>query len=369
MLSDILQIYNKKRVLVTGNTGFKGSWLCQWLLDLNAEVFGYALEPPTKPSLYEQLGLKNDMKHYTGDIRNPDLFKKCLNEVKPDIIFHLAAQSLVRESYITPLETMSTNIMGTASILDAIRQLGLPTNIIVITSDKSYENREWLYGYRENDSMGGYDPYSASKGAAEIVTSSWRRSFFHPEQYKDHGVKVSSVRAGNVIGGGDWARDRIVPDCIRFLQNNETIIVRNPVATRPWQHVLEPLGGYLLLGNKLITCEEKDIPIYCGAFNFGPIISSNKTVERLTKEIIKCWGSGKWKCNQEDAKHEASMLNLTIDKAYHLLHWLPAWNFEHTVADTVWWYKEVINSSTIAKEITKQQIREYTSKFKFSNSI
>lgn len=368
MLSDVLNIYNNKKVLITGNTGFKGGWMCQWLLELGAEVFGYALDPPTSPSIYEQLELDKDIKHYTSDIRNQNTIKQCLKEVKPDIIFHLAAQSLVRESYVSPLETMNTNIMGTANLLESVRELGLSTNIVIITSDKSYENKEWLFSYRENDSMGGYDPYSASKGAAELITSSWRQSFFNPEQYKNHGVKVASARAGNVIGGGDWAKDRIVPDCIRSLQKNETINVRNPIATRPWQHVLEPLGGYLLLGAKLISCEEKDIPSFCSAFNFGPVISSNKTVEILVEEIIKCWGNGNWDYNKEDAVHEASLLNLTIDKAYHLLNWLPAWDFERTVGNTIFWYKNIFNSTKEAKEISRKQIQEYTTAFKFSNA-
>jgi CDP-glucose 4,6-dehydratase len=368
MLENLLQIYKKKKVLVTGNTGFKGSWISQWLLQLDAEVYGYALDPPNKPALFNQLDLGKDIRHFNQDIRKFDTLKKCLQKVKPDIVFHLAAQSLVRESYLTPLETMATNIMGTANLLEAVRQLNLSTVIIIITSDKSYENQEWLFGYRENDPMGGYDPYSASKGAAEIVASSWRRSFFNPAIFKEHGVRIATVRAGNVIGGGDWAKDRIVPDCIRFLQRNETIRVRNPFATRPWQHVLEPLGGYLLLGAKLMQCEENLLTKYCSAFNFGPLISSNKNVKVLVEEIIRCWGSGQWDYNKEEALHEASLLNLTIDKVYHLLHWQPLWNFKTTIENTVYWYKESFSAPARVKEITLQQISTYLKEFSFSNT-
>lgn len=366
MLTKTLSIYKQKKVLVTGNTGFKGSWMSQWLLELGANVYGYALEPPTEPSLFSQIQLGEVIKHYNHDIRDFEAFKKALDEIKPDVVFHMAAQPIVRESYVTPLETMNTNIMGTANLLEAVRQLKLPTVIIIITSDKSYENQEWLFGYRENDPMGGYDPYSASKGAAEIVAASWRRSFFNPYEYDMHSVKVATVRAGNVIGGGDWAKDRIVPDCIRSLQKNETIKVRNPLATRPWQHVLEPLGGYLLLGARLLSCEKKELPVYCSGFNFGPLISSNKNVKTLVDEIIKNWGEGQWTYNKEDAMHEASLLNLTIDKAYHLLQWHPVWDFETTIANTIHWYKLAHGSKTGLKELTSEQIATYSKNFKFS---
>ncbi|MCL4144828.1 UNVERIFIED_CONTAM: hypothetical protein GTU68_054693, partial [Idotea baltica] len=289
MNNTLQESYKGKKVLVTGNTGFKGSWLSQWLLQLNAEVFGYALNPPTSPSLFKQLKLGKNSNHTSNDVRNFEALKKCIKAVKPDVIFHLAAQSLVRESYSNPIETLETNINGTANVLEAVRQLELPTNIVVITSDKCYENKEWIHGYRENDPMGGYDPYSMSKGAAELVVSSWRRSFFNVNDFDKHGVKLASARAGNVIGGGDWADDRIIPDCMRSLQNNDEIFVRNPLATRPWQHVLESLGGYLVLGNKLMHLENKDLETYCSGFNFGPLSSSNKSVEVLVNEIIKNW--------------------------------------------------------------------------------
>ena len=358
----MFDVYKSKRVLVTGDSGFKGSWLCLWLLNLGAEVYGYSLEPPTDPSIFEQLSIKDHIRHYTGDIRNYPQFKDFISESKPDIIFHLAAQSLVRESYTDPLGTFMTNVIGTTNLLEAVRELKSPTSVVLITSDKSYENNEWLYGYREIDSLGGYDPYSASKGAAEIAISSWRRSFFQPESIVHHGIKVASARAGNVIGGGDWAKDRIVPDCIRFLQQNKPIQVRNPLATRPWQHVLEPLGGYLLLGSKLLTSDVHEAKSYCEAFNFGPLICSNKSVEELVTEIIKVWGEGTWTYNKDDAFHEAYLLNLTIDKAYHKLRWLPAWEFKTTVTKTVEWYKAMWNKSDLI-EITNRQILEYMDAF------
>ncbi len=352
--------YKGKKVLVTGNTGFKGSWLSQWLLLLNAEVFGYALEPPTIPSLFNQLQLNKHSNNNLNDVRNLEALKKYINEVKPDIIFHLAAQSLVRESYKNPIETIETNINGTANVLEAVRQLGLSTNIIVITSDKCYENQEWLHGYRENDPMGGYDPYSMSKGAAELVVSAWRRSFFNTNDYNNHGVKLASARAGNVIGGGDWADDRIVPDCIRSLQKKQEISVRNPLATRPWQHVLESLGGYLVLGNKLMNIGGDELDTYCSGFNFGPLSSSNKSVEILVKEILNNWGSGTWTYKKENAFHEAFLLNLSIDKVYHLLNWQPVWGFKTTVKNTVDWYKTTFDNPKNILQITERQITEYS---------
>ena len=360
MNTDLNYSYNNKKVLVTGNTGFKGGWLSQWLLLLNAEVFGYALEPPTTPSLFEQLQLNKHSNNNINDVRDLASLKKYINEVKPDIIFHLAAQSLVRESYKNPIDTIETNINGTANVLEAVRQLGLSTNIIVITSDKCYENQEWLHGYRENDPMGGYDPYSMSKGAAELVVAAWRRSFFNTKDFEKHGVKLASARAGNVIGGGDWADDRIVPDCMRSLQKEKEIFVRNPLATRPWQHVLESLGGYLVLGNKLMNIGKDELDTYCSGFNFGPLSSSNKSVEVLVKEILFNWGSGAWTYKKENALHEAFLLNLSIDKAYHLLNWQPVWSFKTTVKNTVDWYKTTFENPENISQITEKQIAEYS---------
>ncbi|MDW7694930.1 CDP-glucose 4,6-dehydratase [Flammeovirgaceae bacterium SG7u.111] len=352
------EAYKGKKVLVTGHTGFKGSWMTQWLVMLGADVYGYSLEPNTSPSLFDQLELEKDIDHKIGDIRDFATLKSYIGEVDPDIIFHLAAQPLVRYSYREPLETTEVNVMGTVNVLDAVRQLGISTSVVVITTDKSYENKEWLFGYRENDPMGGHDVYSASKGACEIMVSSWRSSFFSDNDK----VKVASVRAGNVIGGGDWAEDRIVPDCIRFLSEGKTIEVRNPHATRPWQHVLEPIHGYLALGTQLLSEEEppRGRDVYCGGFNFGPLISSNKNVGILVEEVLKNWGEGKWEDHSNvDALHEASLLNLTIDKVFHLLNWIPRWNFEETIKQTVDWYKEVYSNPESAKEITLKQIKLY----------
>ncbi|MGQ8338390.1 CDP-glucose 4,6-dehydratase [Sunxiuqinia sp. A32] len=359
MLERLLS-YKGKSVLVTGNTGFKGSWMTMWLLNLEAKITGYSLDPPTNPSMYEQLQLGKKVKQYTCDVRNYSDVKECIEDTKPDIIFHLAAQPLVRDSYSIPLETFDVNIMGTANILEAVRELGIRTKIVCITSDKSYENKEWLFGYREVDPMGGHDPYSASKGAAELVISSYRRSFFDPLKIETHGVQLASVRAGNVIGGGDWAKDRIVPDCIRSLSKGENIHVRNPYATRPWQHVLEPIGGYLLLGAKLFE-QEFENQLFCDSFNFGPNLSSNKPVKILVEEILKNWGAGSWTHDDVESVHEASLLNLTIDKAYHLLNWYPAWGYEETIKRTVEWYKRYHEESDMF-EFTMKQILDYNEK-------
>ncbi|MFW6257140.1 MAG: CDP-glucose 4,6-dehydratase [Prolixibacteraceae bacterium] len=353
-----LSAYKGKTVLVTGNTGFKGSWMTMMLLHFKANVVGYALQPEVngKP-VYDELRLNDKVNQYIEDIRSYKEVKKCIEETQPDIIFHMAAQPLVRESYQEPYATLDVNIMGTLNLLEAVRKLKLQTKIICITSDKSYQNQEWLFGYRENDPLGGNDPYSASKAAAEIIISSYRNSFFNPEKFAEHGVMLASVRAGNVIGGGDWADDRIVPDSIRSLKKGEKIFVRNPLATRPWQHVLEPTGGYLLLGAKMFE-NESNAETYCSAFNFGPLISSNLPVQALVDEIIHNWGSGEWTYNPEDAVHEASLLNLTIEKAYHLLDWFPVWDFKDGVKHTTEWYKQQFNGGDMV-EFTNKQIVDY----------
>lgn len=357
-----LSVYKDKTVLVTGNTGFKGSWMTMMLLRLEANVVGYALEPEVNgPPIYEELKLQNKVKQYFKDIRSFADIKKCIEETKPDIIFHLAAQPLVRESYANPLETFDINVMGTVNLLEAIREVNIDTNVVCITSDKSYENQEWFFGYRETDALGGHDPYSASKGASELIISSYRNSYFSSESLKARNVKIASARAGNVIGGGDWADDRIVPDCIRSLEKNESIFVRNPIATRPWQHVLEPTGGYLLLGAKMLE-DESNGEKYSSAFNFGPLISSNRSVQTLVDEIIHHWGSGEWTHNSENNVHEASLLNLTIDKAYHLLGWHPIWDFSEDVKYTVNWYRERHNGGDMYK-FTDSQIDEYLKDF------
>jgi CDP-glucose 4,6-dehydratase len=329
-----------KKVFVTGHTGFKGSWLSFWLLHLGAEVKGLSLAPNTTPALFEQLSLASHLNHQIGDIRDRELVCQAISQWQPDIVFHLAAQPLVRRSYLEPVETWDINVMGTIHVLEALKHLNQPAAAVFITTDKCYENREWIYGYREIDPLGGHDPYSSSKAAAELAIASWRSSFFQNSQTP---IGIASARAGNVIGGGDWAEDRIVPDAIRSLRKKEAIPVRNPQATRPWQHVLEPLGGYLLLAERiyqqLIELDwTADRQRLYGAFNFGPTLSSNRTVRDLVEGILQHW-PGSWVDRSNPAAvHEAKLLNLIADKAFHTLEWQPVWDFERTVEKTVVWY-------------------------------
>lgn len=341
--------FKGKKVWVSGHTGFKGSWLSQWLLDLGAEVHGFALAPPTTPALFDQIGLAKHIDHHIGDVRDAAAVKTHLMAVQPDFVFHLAAQPLVRASYEAPVDTYATNVMGTINVMEALRTLQKPCAAVIVTTDKCYENREWLHGYREEDPLGGYDPYSSSKAAVEIAVASWRRSFF-----VGHPVRIATARAGNVIGGGDWAKDRIIPDCIRALQQGAAIPVRNKHATRPWQFVLEPLSGYLWLATMLSRNES-----YASAFNFGPNLDSNRSVERVVMEVLKHW-PGKWDDKTDPkASHEAGLLNLTIEKAFHLLGWKPVWGFKKTIEATVSWYRRAQNSDGLA-EYTAGQIAAYT---------
>jgi CDP-glucose 4,6-dehydratase len=354
-------IYHGKRVLITGHTGFKGAWLAEWLLALGAEVTGFALPPPTTPSLFDQLALKTRLRHLEGDVRDLSAVQAAVAASRPDFVFHLAAQPLVRLSYAQPVETYATNVMGTVNVLEAVRQAAdsaHPCVVVAITTDKCYENKEWVHSYREEDPMGGYDPYSSSKGAAELVIASYRRSYFSAT---DSPVKLASARAGNVIGGGDWALDRIVPDCIRALAKGATIPVRNKVATRPWQHVLEPLSGYLWLGACLHSSQlSAHSSKLSSAFNFGPALASNRNVAELVQEILKHW-PGKW-VDQSDPKavHEAQLLNLATDKAHHFLGWSPAWTFAETIARTVEWYLESNADTAAITSKTQAQITAYT---------
>ena len=345
-----------RKVLVTGHTGFKGSWLCQWLLTLGADVHGYALAPPTNPSLFEQLGLTSDLADTKADIRDRDRITTVIRDFDPEIVFHLAAQPLVRYSYQNPTETYETNVMGSIYVLEALRVLDRPCVAVMVTTDKCYENREWVFGYREVDPMGGADPYSSSKGMAELAIAAYRRSYFADAQ-----VRVASVRAGNVIGGGDWAGDRIVPDCVRALQKNEPILVRNPGATRPWQHVLDPLHGYLLLAQKMHTTPASSdrLAELCSGFNFGPESSSNRTVGELVEQMLKSM-AGRW-INQSNATapHEAHLLQLCIDKARSQLGWQPGWNFELSVDMTATWYQSWLDGSS-ANTITLKQLEQYS---------
>ena len=357
---DCRKSYQGKKVFITGHTGFKGSWLALWLARLGAKVFGYALEPPTSPSLFKLLALDDVIyEHQIADIRDSEQLKRSISRIKPDVIFHLAAQSLVRDSYESPVETVEVNTMGTIHLMEAVRQLRLPTAMLVVTSDKCYENREWLFGYRETDPLGGHDPYSASKAGVELFVNSWRNSFFPPELMKEHGVRIASARAGNVVGGGDWTKNNLVPDCIRALQKEQAIRLRNPLATRPWQHVLEALSGYMLLGSKLLSTDASVTP-YCGAFNFGPPVNSNKSVRELVEKIISYWGSGGWVDDSSaHAPHEAGLLSISIDKAYHMLNWYPKLNFDKTMQLTVDWYKGVMQDPGQALKLTLEQITSF----------
>ncbi len=353
--------YRGKRVLVTGHTGFKGAWLAEWLLTLGAEVTGLALPPSTSPALFDQLGLRQRLRHVEGDIRDLAVVRRVVEEARPDFVFHLAAQALVRLSYEQPVETYATNVMGTAHVLEAVRLAGRPCVVVAVTTDKCYENREWVHSYREEDPLGGHDPYSSSKGAAELVIAAYRRSFFSAP---GSSVKLASARAGNVIGGGDWSLDRIVPDCIRALARGESIPVRNRTATRPWQHVLEPLSGYLWLGAALSAHRPDAFHFpaasYAAAFNFGPALGSNRTVAALVQEILLHW-AGHWEDKSDPhAVHEAKLLNLTTDKAFHLLQWQPVWDFPRAIEQTVTWYRSTATDATAAPAQTCAQIADYT---------
>jgi len=347
-------MFQGKTVLVTGHTGFKGSWLCIWLKELGANIVGYALEPYTERDNFVISGLKDKIIHIIGDVGDYRKLREIFKKYRPEFVFHFAAQPIVRESYINPKETYDTNIGGTVNVLECCRITDSVRVVINVTSDKCYENKEWVWGYRENDPMGGYDPYSSSKGCSELITAAYRNSFFNPIDFEKHGKSLSSVRAGNVIGGGDWQKDRIIPDCIRALESKKPIEIRHPRATRPWQHVLEPLSGYLLLASKMYKEPQK----FCGAWNFGPDQKSTVTVGEIADMIVARWGSGSWtdKSNQEEP-HEANLLNLDISKAKTYLKWSPVWNAETTVEETVKWYKEGKHQNSY--EICKSQIDQY----------
>lgn len=353
--------YRGKRVLLTGHTGFKGAWLAEWLLSLGAEVTGLALPAPTEPAIFDQLALAGRLHHRIGDIRDLPTVRAAVEAARPDFVFHLAAQPLVRLSYEQPVETYATNVLGTVHVLEAVRLARCPCTVVAITTDKSYENKEWVHSYREEDPMGGHDPYSSSKGMAELAIAAYRRSYFSAA---DSPVRLASARAGNVIGGGDWALDRIVPDCIRSLQRGEAIPVRNKVATRPWQHVLEPLSGYLQLGASLHQAaqhaDRATLAALCSGFNFGPALTSNRTVADLVREVLKHW-PGRWEDRSDpNAVHEARLLNLATDKAHHFLQWQPVWNFAETIARTVSWYRGCIANAASAAPLTNHQIANYT---------
>jgi CDP-glucose 4,6-dehydratase len=336
-------IYHCKRVLITGHTGFKGSWLALWLLQMGAKITGYSLQPPTNPNHFELLKL--NINSVVGDIRDADKLKQVFKEQQPEIVFHLAAQAIVRLSYQNPVETLTSNILGTVNVLEAARSIGSVRAIINVTSDKCYENHEWLWGYRENDALGGYDPYSASKGCAEIVTGCWRNSFFNLKNYgKTHSTLVASARAGNVIGGGDWASDRLLPDIMRAVNQNEKVRIRNPQATRPWQHVLEPLSGYLRLGQKLMEGRKE----FAEAWNLGPSEEENVAVGELVQQVKKIWPKVDYETDLiTDQLHEAGTLRLDCSKARSGLQWHPVWDSKNAIKKTTEWYQTYYENGNI----------------------
>ncbi|WP_417334093.1 CDP-glucose 4,6-dehydratase [Halarcobacter sp.] len=344
-------IYKDKTVLVTGHTGFKGSWLCYWLEQMGAKVIGYSLEAPTTPNHISLLNL--NITSIIADIRDLDKLNEVFEEYKPDIVFHLAAQPLVRLSYENPIETYETNVIGTLKVFEACRKANVKA-IVNITSDKAYENKEWVWGYRENDPMGGYDPYSSSKGCADILANSYRDSYFNIKDYKKkHNTLLASCRAGNVIGGGDWAKDRLITDIMLSVSQNKKVSIRSPYATRPWQHVLEPLSGYLNIGQKLL--EEK--VEFASAWNFGPSDEGSITVEQVVKNVKKYWDKIDYEINQDpNALHEANLLKLDCSKAHILLNWNDVWDSDTTFEKTVKWYKSFYEEE---KNLTKEDLEAY----------
>ena len=348
-------IYENKKVLITGHTGFKGSWLALLLHQLGADVYGYALDPPTNPSLFKEAGIEQLMTSFIGDIRDFDYLLKVIQKVQPEVVIHMAAQPLVRNSYKNPIETYSTNVMGTVNLFETIRQTPGIKAVVNVTTDKCYENREWHWGYRENEPMGGYDPYSNSKGCSELVTASFRNSFFNPNNYTKHGVALASARAGNVIGGGDWAADRLIPDFIRAISKGEKLLIRSPYAIRPWQHVLEPISGYLTLAAKLLT----DGPAFAQAYNFGPDDNDAQNVEWITKTICELWGqNASYAIDTNPQPHEANYLKLDCSKVKAELNWQPRWNISTALQSIVEWNKAWLDKATV-REICYKQMKNY----------
>lgn len=348
-------LYKGKRVLVTGHTGFKGSWLSAWLLSLGAEVTGFALPPAYEDSHFALLGLAGRMHHVEGDLRDDGAIGRVMAAAKPDIVFHLAAQALVRPAYADPKGTFDTNVGGAVNLLEAVRQTESVKTLVYITSDKCYRNVDWEWGYRETDTLGGRDPYSASKGCAELVFDAYWNSFLKGR------LRAAAARAGNVIGGGDWATDRLIPDCIRFLRRGETIVIRSPDATRPWQHVLEPLGAYLLLGARLMA---PGGDAYCKAWNFGPGHGANQTVETVVRKVIDLWGQGDLAIQRDpNAPHEDHWLQLNTDRANHYLQWEPVWGYAESITETIRWYREW-QAGVDVPSFTASQIAAYEAAWK-----
>jgi CDP-glucose 4,6-dehydratase len=344
-----------KRILLTGHTGFKGSWLSLWLQSMGAQVIGYALPPPSSPSLFEVARVADGMTSIIGDVRDLAKLQAVMAEHQPDIVLHLAAQALVRHSYHAPVETYSTNVMGSVHLLEAVRHTPSVKAVVNVTSDKCYDNREWAWGYRENEAMGGYDPYSNSKGCAELVTAAYRNSFFHPEHYAQHGVAVASGRAGNVIGGGDWAEDRLIPDILRAISEGRPVLIRSPHAIRPWQHVLEPLSGYLTLAEKLYN----DGTQYAEGWNFGPNDDDAKPVQWIVEQLVEAWGNrASWVLDGGKHPHEAHYLKLDCSKVKMRLHWQPRWNLSEALRAIIEWQRAYQGGADM-RTLTLEQIADY----------
>jgi len=341
--------WKNKRVYLTGHTGFKGSWLALWLHSLGANIKGYALNPPTSPSLFDTAKVGEKVESEIGDIRNLKKLQKSMLDFNPDILIHMAAQPLVRYSYIEPIETYEVNVMGTAKVLEAARNCVKLKSIVCVTTDKCYENKEWEWGYRENEPMGGHDPYSSSKGCAELVTSAYHRSFM-----QEKGIGIATARAGNVIGGGDWADDRLIPDILRAFEKNNPVIIRNPKATRPWQHVLEPLSGYLILAQKLFETPEQ----YSEGWNFGPNDDDVKPVDWILDEMVEKWPGASWELDKHVHPHEAGFLKLDISKAKSKLNWHPTWHLGYTLEKIIAWQQAWLNKKDI-QAVCLTEIDEY----------
>lgn len=344
-----VSFWQGKRVYLTGHTGFKGSWLSLWLAEMGAIVKGYALNPPTNPSLFEQAKVAEKIESQIGDIRDFETLKASMVKFNPDILIHMAAQPLVRLSYKEPLETYDTNVMGTAKVLEAARTCQNLKSIVSVTTDKCYENKEWVWGYREDEPMGGYDPYSSSKGCAELVTSAYRRSFM-----QEQGIGLASARAGNVIGGGDWADDRLIPDILRAFEKNQPVVIRNPASTRPWQHVLEPLSGYLVLAQNLY----KNPQDFAEGWNFGPYEDDAKPVDWILNHLVQNWSGAKWELDKNAHPHEAGYLKLDISKAKARLYWQPTWRLEHTLAKIIQWHQAWLNKADM-QQACLNEINEF----------
>jgi len=355
-------VYKGRSVFVTGHTGFKGSWLTLSLGSLGAKLAGYSLNPTTHPAMFKVANISGDISSTIADIRDYDRLLSAMQHCQPDIVFHLAAQPIVRRSYVEPKLTFETNVLGTVNVLEAVRNTPSVRVCVNVTSDKCYENKEWVYSYRENDPMGGYDPYSSSKGCAELAAAAYRHSFFHPDNYESHGVSLVSVRAGNIIGGGDWAEDRIIPDCVRALSRNIPIPIRNPSAVRPWQYVLDPISAYLWIGALLW----RNPTMLDYGWNIGPPPSRSMSVGQIVEAVIKIWGRGCWEDKSDpQAAHEANILRLDCSKASNLLNWRSCYNEAESVEAAMRWYYKYYNDSKFnAREYSLSQIGDFVRKAK-----